>query len=130
MLVVVEGGVCETTEELVDIGIEVSSAVVVGAVENDELRRLVLVALPTRLDHTELALASLSVDKDDRTLRTELVALKPVVIVGVVPARLIVRVVVRPSAPLSAVLAAVEILIAGVIEDRELVEVDIAPFAW
>lgn len=89
-----------------------------------ELAELGLVALPTRLELTELALASLSLDRDERTLRTELVAMNdPVVIFGVVPARLIVGEVVRPRAALSAVLTAVDVLIAGVTEDSELVVV-------
>ena len=97
-----------------------------------ELDEPTLVALPTRLELNELALASLAVDSDDRTLSTELVPLNvPVVIVGVVPAKLIVGEVVRPSAPLKAVLTAVDVLIAGVTEERELVYVDVAPGpAW
>ena len=58
------------------------------------LIELALVALPTRLELeelglTEMALASLFVDSDDRTDSTELVAVnEPVVILGTVPARL------------------------------------------
>ena len=95
-LVAVDDSDSEDIEELTGIGIEVNSLVEVGIVEKGspelevELGKLPLVALPTRLALTELALASLAVDKDDRTLRTELVALKPVVIIGIVPARLIV----------------------------------------
>jgi hypothetical protein len=91
-----DGVSTEDIEELTGIGVEVKTLVKVGVVEKGspeleaELGKLVLVALPTRRELTELALASLSVDKDDRTLRTEPVALNPVVIVGVVPARLIV----------------------------------------
>ena len=56
-----------------------------SGVEFDEFA---LVALPTKL-----AL----IESEDRTLRTELVAVKvPVVMFGTVPARLIVNVVVRP----------------------------------
>jgi hypothetical protein len=55
---------------------------------------------------------------DEMTLRTELVAVKePVVISGTVPARLIVGVLVRPSALLSAVPTEELVLIAGVTED-------------
>jgi hypothetical protein len=83
-------------EELTESGTEVSSLVELGVIEKGnprlgaELGKLALVAVSTRLELTELALASLSIDKDDRTLRMELVALNPVVIVGIVPARLIV----------------------------------------
>jgi hypothetical protein len=55
---------------------------------------------------------------DEMTLRTELVAVKePVVISGTVPAKLIVGVLVRPSALLSAVPTEELVLIAGVTED-------------
>ena len=60
--------------------------------------------------------------------RTELVWLKvPVVSVRVVAASVIVGEVVRPKAPLSAVLTALEVLIAGVTEDRALVDVGMVP---
>lgn len=89
-----------------------------------------LVALPTRLELTELALASLSEARDESTLRTELVSEKePVVIVGVVPAKLMVNEVVRPRAPLSAVLTALDVLIAGVTEDSAVVSVGVTPEA-
>jgi hypothetical protein len=75
-----------------------------------------------------LKLASLSLDKDESTLSTELVAVNvPGGIVGVVPAKLIVGEVVRPKAPLSAVLTALEVLMAGVTEDSGLVVVGKAP---
>ena len=77
-----------------------------------------------------LALASLSLDKDESTLSIELVAVNvPGGIVGVVPAKLIVGEVVRPKAPLSAVLAALEVLMAGVTEDSGLVVEGKAPDA-
>ena len=51
----------------------------------------------TELTLAELMLATLSVDSDDSTLSTELVAVKaPVVIVGTVPAKLMVGVLDRP----------------------------------
>jgi hypothetical protein len=125
---------CEATGELAMDGAvaspvdEVVTEVKGSPIFELELNELVLVLLPTKLELAELALASLSDDKDDKTLRTELVSLKvPVVIVGVVPARVIVNEVVRPRAPLSAVLTAVEVLIAGVTEDKELVDVDVMP---
>ena len=67
-----------------------------------ELNEFVLVALPTKLALAllalaELAVASLFVESEDNTLRMELVAVKePVVILGTVPAKLCVGVLVRP----------------------------------
>lgn len=117
-------------EEVVDDGavvmplVEVVTEVKGSPVFEVELSELTPVLLATKLELLELALALLSDDNDDKTLRTELVSLKvPVVIVGVVPARVIVGEVVRPRAPLSAVLTAVEVLIAGVTEDKELVDI-------
>ena len=70
LLTVVEGG-------RVFDGAEAGEIVAVGV----ELRELAEVDLPTRL-----ALAVLSLDSDARTLNTELVAVKPVVILGTVGA--------------------------------------------
>ena len=84
--------------------------------------------IPLDEEIAELVLAALSGDRDDRTLRTELVSLKvPTVSVGTVPARLIVGEVVRPMAPLRAMLTAVDILMAGVTEDKELAGDGVAP---
>lgn len=81
-----------------------------------------------RVALTELTLAWLSVDRDESTLSTELVAVKdPVVTSGVVPARVPTGVVDRPSALLRAVLTALLVTIAGVTEGREVVEVGELP---
>ena len=63
-----------------------------------------------------LALASLALEMDDKMLKTELVAVKPVVTEGAVGASVIVYVLLRPCAPLRAVLTEL-VLIAGTTEE-------------
>lgn len=71
--------------------------------------------------------AALRESKDESTLSTEFVAVKvPSVMLGTVPARVIVGVVERPMALLSAVLTAL-VLIAGVTEDTGGAEGEYTP---
>ena len=115
------GGSDKTTGDVVELQVDGTVAIAVEEVEIEVNGSAGLV---------ELTLALLSLDKDESTLSTELVSVQvPGVIVGVVPAKLIVGEVVRPRAPLSAVLTALEVLIAGVTEDRILVVVGKAPDA-
>lgn len=118
LLVLVGGGAgIEEVIELNVVGIGVTSE---GGVEAGVKGSPGLVG---RLD--ELTVAALSLNKEDNTLRTELVRVNvPGGMVGVVPASDIVGEVVRPRAPLSAVLTPLEVLIAGVTEDKALVDVD------
>ena len=113
------GGSMELANVLLEIGL--GSVIGIGemdigeddpaAVEVGELGKEV--ALLTRL-------AWLSSDKDDSTLKTELVAVKaPVVMLGTVAANDIVGVLVRPCAPLSTEVTPL-VLIAGVAEDSSV----------
>lgn len=74
----------------------------------------------------ELTLAALSLVKEESTLSTELLRVNVPGGVGTVPASDIVGEVVRPKAPLSAVLTPLEVLIAGVTEDKALVDGDMS----
>ena len=115
------GGSDKTTGDVVELQVDGTDAIAVEEVEIEVNGSAGLV---------ELTLALLSLNKDESTLSTELVSFQvPGVIVGVVPAKLIVGEVVRPRAPLSAVLTALEVLIAGMTEDRILVVVGKAPDA-
>ena len=101
------------TEEVREVGVITRGSIEVMLMRL-ELTVLGMVALLARLALTEL------VESEERTLSTELVAVKdPVVILGTVPARDIVGVVERPWALLKAVLTE-DVLIAGATEDSEL----------